>query len=156
MSQAPTGSLAARMQERREQLERSQSTFMDIPGYDDLICVAYRAIGWQRINKIVDGVAGERDPSLRQLYAAADTLIAAREQVYEVTPEGTLRAIDASWHDLCEGAGVALPEDATERVALLALFEVDSRVMSHYGEYERWLGGQRIGQELVRDFERTG
>lgn len=151
------GSLADRMRARREHVEAQHTKTIDIPGYEGVLAAEYRILSWATINKIAARHDHLRDESLQMLYAAADTLITACEEIHEVRADGSLRATGERWVALAAAAGAKLPDDATPRQALLALFVHDTRVIEHYRDYSQWVRGHspQIDEDVVRDFAET-
>jgi hypothetical protein len=79
------------------------------------------------------------DEALLELYVACDTLIGATEEVYEISETtGKLAATGERWLELARRAGVDLPENPTQRQALLALVP-DAAIVSLYNRYYRWI-----------------
>lgn len=162
--EAPGGSLADRMKARRASLEKQKTEVFEVPGYEGIFAVEYRMLGWSRIRQITRGHAQVKDPGQRELNSAVDTLLVATVQLLEVTATGH-KPVSGGWLDLARALqdpsdpeAVKLPNNPTPQHALLAIFGVEARVMTHYGEYESWLNGQRqrVDEDVVRDFERTG
>lgn len=151
------GSLAERMRARREALEKNTTTTWDLPGFDGILAVEYRALGYQALRKIVKRHDSQPDEALEELYIACDSLIAATVEVYEINETtGKLVATGERWLELARRAGVDLPDNPTQRQALLALVP-DAAIVSLYLRYQRWLGrtGAEADDAVVRDFERT-
>jgi hypothetical protein len=151
------GSLAERLRERRERLERNATRTWDLPGYDGILAVKFRAVGYQTIRKIIHRHAELDDEGLMELYVACDTLMSATEETYEVgADDGKLTPLGERWIELARRADVTLPENPTQRQALLALVP-DTALMTLYRRYERFLGraAGEADEAVVRDFERT-
>jgi hypothetical protein len=151
------GSLADRMRARRDLVEAQHTKTLDIPGYEGVLAAEYRMLSWATIRKIAARHDGLRDPAMQEVYAAADTLIRACEEIHEVRGDGQLRATGERWKALAQAAGAKLPDDATDRQALIALFVHDTRVMEHYRDYEQWIRGRtgEVEDDVVRDFGET-
>jgi hypothetical protein len=153
-----SSSLADRMAKRRSAIERRKTKTLEIPGYEGILEVEYRLLGWQSIRKIQARHEGLTDEGLQQLYSAADTLITAREETYEI-PEngGQPRPLGENWIELARRSGATLPENCSQRQAMFLLFVHDMRLMEHYGQYERWARGldSEVDDEVVSDFEGT-
>jgi hypothetical protein len=151
------GSLADRMRARREALEKNTTTTWDLPGFDGILAVEYRALGYQALRKITKRHEQQPDEGLLELYVACDTLIGATIEVYEISETtGKLAATGERWLELARRAGVDLPENSTQRQALLALVP-DAAIVSLYNRYTGWIArsGTEADEAVVRDFERT-
>lgn len=152
----PSGSLSSRMQARAQELQSQRTTIIEIPGYEGILAAEYRMLSWETVRKIAQRHRKQPE-ALRELYAACDTLITACEQMYEVLPDGTRTPIDERWTQLARRAGKTLPEDASPRVALITLFDVDTRIIAHYQEWMNWQQGESsdVDMEIAADFATT-
>lgn len=162
----PDESLAERARKRREALQRERTTVLEIPAYEGVVAVEYRILGYQLIRKLALMHARERDAGLRELYICADQLIRACENTYELRDDHPKIDVEGcNLHgrplglrygvELAQALGITtLSPGATARQALLAIFDVDSRVVAHHAEYMAWTSGERVGleQEVERDF----
>jgi hypothetical protein len=149
-------SLAERMRSRRETLERNATRTWDLPGYEGILAVKYRAIGYQALRKIVHRHAELDDEGLMELYVACDTLMTATDEVYEIDAKGSHTPLGERWMELARRADVSLPENPTQRQALLALVP-DTAVMALYRRYERFVArtDREADEAVVRDFDET-
>lgn len=150
--------LKERISERRKVLQNQRTVILDVPGLEGILAAEYRALPWQTIRKNVSKHERQRDQGLRELYIAADALIMACENLYEVMSDGTQVPLNLTWgHAAASRLGIDVAADATVRQVLLAIFEVDSRIVGHYAQVAAWQQGanQEIDKELARDFTRT-
>jgi hypothetical protein len=162
---APTqaGSLADRARQRRESIRKQNTERFTVPGYDGIIEAEYRLLDWKRIGKVQSAHdrLRRRDEDLAALYSAADLLIAANVDIYDLGPAAGAesKSLGLTWGPaLARELGVEdLPDNCTARQALLAILVVESRVIDHFRDYERWQQGHapRADEEAVRDFEGT-
>jgi hypothetical protein len=153
-------SLAQRVNQRRAELQSQRTVTLDVPGYVGILAAEYRLLTWPTIRKIAHRHRKVRDEGVRELYVASDTLLLACEQVFEVKENGLSRPLGLKWGpELAVKLGVDnLPEASTNRQALIAIFDVDSRIVGHYSEYVEWQQGEgvEVDQEVVADFVPTG
>lgn len=152
------GSLKARMGRRGRELESQRSEVFEVPGYDEIIAVELRMLGYEESRKIGQRVARHtREVAMQELYAFCDQILAATEGFFEV--DGDRRVpIDATWTSLARDASpVKLPEELTPRQALISLVG-DRRVAYLFTAWEEWMRGERsdVDEEVVRDFGTTG
>jgi hypothetical protein len=155
---AGAGSLAARMKRRGQQLEDQRTEIFEIPGWEDILAVELRLLGYEESRRIGQRlVRSVRDETLRELYSYADQIIAATERFYEI--DGDRRTpVERTWVQLArDGCPAKLPEDLTARQAMIALVK-DRRVATLFVRFEEWMQGERpqIDEEVVRDFGMTG
>jgi hypothetical protein len=154
------GSLADRARQRRESIRKQNTERFTVPGYDGIIEAEYRLLDWKRIGKVqaAHDQLRRRDEDLAVLYSAADLLIAANVDIVDLTGPDP-KSLGLTWGPaLARELGVEdLPDNCTPRQALLAILVVDSRVIDHFRDYERWQQGHapRTDEEAVRDFEGT-
>jgi hypothetical protein len=156
------------MAARREQIESQTTVVLELPGYEGILGVEFRALGWQRIRQSMARHRKIKDEGLKEMYAAADTLIAAREETYELNPEVSTttveideqevpaRPLGETFKDLSIRAGLRVTESTTERQAVFGLLHRDARLMDLYRAWEEWLKGVDFDEELAEDFGRTG
>jgi hypothetical protein len=151
------GSLAARMKRRGKELESQRTEVFEIPGWEEILAVELRVLGYEESRKIGRRLSKLRNESLQELYSYADQIVAATEGFYEV--DGDRRTpVDKTWMDLARAASPnKLPEDLTPRMAVISLVG-DRRVAYLFSDYEEWMRGERQGvdEEVVRDFGTTG
>jgi hypothetical protein len=153
----PAGSLADRIKQRREALENQTTTVLELPGYEDMLAVEFRLLGWQLQRKIAERHVRIKDKAIRELYTAADTLLTAQIGTYEITESGEQKPISDDWFGLCARAGISLRDDTTLRQAMIALL-TDSGVTSLVIEWNEWAEnrGKDVGDDVVRGFARSG
>lgn len=158
MDTEPTGgSLAARMKRRGKELENQRTEVFEIPGWEEILAVELRMLGYEESRKIGRRLSKIRNESLQELYSYVDQIVAATEGFYEV--DGDRRTpVDKTWMDLARaGAPHKLPEDLTPRMAVISLVG-DRRVAYLFNDWEEWMRGERpeVDEEVVRDFRTTG
>lgn len=157
------GSLRSRMRARTQELEQQRTEIFPVPGYAELLAVELMPLGWERMQKIRERIAEMRDPSItpamKQLYVAADELIAATVKFYEINDDGGRREIDDTWKSLAEAGIENFPQDASARQAVLALINKPSAplLMPFYHQWGEWMTSERVSitDEVGRDFETT-
>jgi hypothetical protein len=152
----PSSSLDGRMKARTEELESRTSEFFQVPGFEDIIAVELRLLGFEAQRKIARRNERIRDTTVQELYTACDCILRATEGLYEVDGD-TRTPIRDTWIDLARRAGKTLPNDVTDRQALLALVG-SFRVVGLWQEWSQWVSGRRpeVEEEVMRDFEVTG
>jgi hypothetical protein len=151
---AHDGSLAARMERRRQSIEETQSEKFPIPGWDDIAAVELRPLGWRLMRQIGEKHRRIRDEATRELYTVCDQLIRATEGFYEVVGE-EMRETNHTWQTLA--AAATGTEHDTPRKALLALIR-DSLVPELWQEWRDWQKaiGRDTEEEVSADFAATG
>lgn len=149
-------SLAQRMQSRSQELERQVTEVFDIPGWEDILSVELRLMGWQVLRGIGQRNRKVKQVALQELYTAIDSIITATSQFYEVQGERRVTLEGDTWISLARRTGKKLPDELTQRQAVLALVG-DTRVMVLYNEWQEWMQGERreVDEEVMRDFETT-
>lgn len=156
-TEAAPGSLAARMKRRGAELENQRTEIFPLPGWDEILAVELRVLGYEESRKIGRKLTRMRDETLQELYSFIDQIVAATEGFYEI--DGDRRTpIDKTWMDLARAAAAhKLPEDLTPRRAVLSLLG-DRRVAYLFSDWEEWMKGERqeVDEEVMRDFGTTG
>lgn len=154
--QPAAGSLAERLRTRRESLEKDSSRTWDLPGYEGILAVKFRAIGYQALRAILHRHADLDDEGLMELYVGCDTLMTATDEIYEVTDDGSHNPLGERWIELARRAELPLPDNPTQRQALLALVP-DTAVMGLYRRYELFLAlsDREADEAVMRDFDGT-
>lgn len=150
------GSLGDRLAERQDYLEQHQTGWFGVPGYDDLVEVELRALGFKTIRTIQKRQQKVRDENTRELYAVADQLVTATVGFREVLDEGQYRDLpDEDWVRLARRLRNC-PEAPSPRQALLFVVG-DKRLLAFAAEFEKWAGTVRkdVDEEVVRDFAST-
>lgn len=152
------GSLQARARHRRDRLLKHKTTIIEVPGYEGILAVEYRAISYQEGRKIAARQERQSDEALRELYIAADQLIAASVNAYEVTDDGDQKPLNMGWGvALARMLGVDIYEGMTLRQAVMACFVRDTFLTRHWAEYTEWLGSAQVDadEEQRQDFGGT-
>lgn len=150
-------SLFAQIRAARDAKQQAETVDLVVPGYGGRLGVTYRALPWAETRRIAARHARNPDAAMRELYIAADTLLAACVDAHAILEDGT-------HHDLGVGLGADLArrlelddtDGLTARQAMFLLFARETQLISHYGELMEWQGGEvdpRVDDELVRDFE---
>lgn len=151
-------SLAARAQRRREDLLNRQTTVLEVPGYEGVLAVEYRALSYAEIRRISRRNERVSDESTRELYVGADTLMAASVNSYELLEDGNRKELEMGWGvTLARALGVEIPDTMTARQALFACFPRDMLMTAHVLEYGEWLSSAEgdVDEEQRRDFPAT-
>jgi hypothetical protein len=151
---ASDSSLAGRMERRRSQVEQSHTEKFPVPGWDDIVVVELRPLGWKLMRSIGEKHKRIRDTATQELYTISDQLIRATVGFHEVVGEKT-QPTTHTWQTLA-AAGLGQEFD-TPRKALLALIR-DSLVPDLWQEWRDWQKaiGREAEEEVVEDFATTG
>ena len=153
------GSLAQRMQKRRKEREARTTAAFEVPGFEDIFKVELQVLGFTQISDIAMSHQRQRNDSLRNLYTAADMVLAATVGFWGVVGEdGELEAIeDADWVSLARLQYPELEAAARPRVALIRLLE-GRGVVELANEWDEWntRGNASVDQELRQDLSVTG
>jgi hypothetical protein len=154
--EVPTGgSLGARMAQRAEQLEQISTEWFPIPGWESLLEVELRALGYATIRKVISRLDKVRDVGTHDMYAMADQIAVATVGFREVLEDGKTRPIDDDWVRLAQRLPEA-PKDLTTRRAILFLVG-DTRIHFLVQDWGEWAKSIRLDtdQEVARDFAKT-
>lgn len=150
-----TGSLAARAKARREALLDQHSTTIEVPGYEGVLAVEYRALGYAETRKIAARHQRQSDEATQELYIASDQLIAASINAYELHDDGTREELGVGW-----GLGLASmlgvdTDGLTPRQAMFGCFARDVFVTRHWADYIEWLSSAQADVDEVQraDFQ---
>jgi hypothetical protein len=152
------GSLLERMRAQRERMQEQRSEKFPVPGWGTFVHVELRPLGWDAMRKIMDRHARIRDTATREVYVAADQLVAATVRFWEVDPDGDpSKETLADWTSLAKGVADNFPEDGSVRMAVLALIKPSSNVIFLWNDWVEWSGaeGEDIDLELAEDFGTT-
>jgi hypothetical protein len=152
-----SGSLAGRMEGRATELAKQTNAWFPIPGYEDMLEVAFTPLGYQTMHRIQTRNARKiRDESLATLYNLADQLVVATDGFREVQGEKKIPLDGETWVSLAERLP-GCPERPTARQAVLFLIG-DSALPFLVQEYGDWARQRRQDneEEVVRDFVTTG
>lgn len=131
-----------RLRERREAIARERTTVMPVPGYGGELALVVRPVKWDDAKRIA--LRTERSKSSRkELYAQADTIIAATESIVIRDPEtGSVSPLDPRADAVTFGSpelGEALGFQAgTAREAVFAVFSNDIAVSSVSSDITEW------------------
>ena len=151
------GSLAARMATRSEELEKQTSERFPIPGWEDILEVELRALGYRALRQALTRNERVRDEATRELYTVADQLLMATVGFWEVPQNGGQpRQMDETWESLAKRLPNC-PDGATPRQALLFLVG-DKRLhflAQDWGEWAKTVDKQ-VHDEVQADFGLTG
>jgi hypothetical protein len=151
-----SNSLGDRMKARASELEKQQADF-PIPGYDDVLEVELRALGYQTIRRVQRKNEKIRDPTVQELYTLADQLLTATQGFREVFPDDREpQEIDDTWVTLAKRLPNC-PEDVTPRQAILKVIG-DKRLAFLVQDWSEWARTVRsdVDEEVVADFGATG
>jgi hypothetical protein len=145
---AAPGSVLAMLRARAAELRATQTTDLDIPGYDGMLVGRYKAVSLGRVfAKQTDGTT----PINPTWTLAADTLAGALVELFmrdaadsaELHP--LFKDIPARFDDDLVAALNLHPDARTGRAVLVALCGGDAlgetRVWAHYMQYQGWLLG---------------
>jgi DNA-binding PucR family transcriptional regulator len=146
------------MQQRRRERELRTSEMFDPLGFEGLFKVEMQVLGYRRMADIALHHQRQRDDALRQLYIAADQVIAATVAFHMVDDDGALDPIDdASWLSIAQRMYPELDEATRPRVALIRLLEAPA-VLALNNEWYAWntRGNAEVERELGADLSGTG
>lgn len=156
MPSAPAGSLADRMAARSRELEQEpeRAIILDVPGYEGILAVQYRALDYREEFKIEDRYAKVKDGAEQTLLAAVGKLSHACEEILEVVGPDTYKQTGQKWNVpgvralfSSRSAVQALPEGASVRMAMVAAFPDEEALVRHAADYEERRGAVRPGVE---------
>lgn len=162
-SGAEPGSLQERLQKRATEIEHTVSAVFPIPTLDDILAVELRIVGWEALRKIVTKHERNQVPAIRELYVAADQLLAGTVGFFEVVDLSTAengaprrRKVEYTWQDLARATGRPMPQDLTPRRALIALIG-DTNVAILWQQWQEWMTTRRpdVDEEVAQDFGTT-
>jgi hypothetical protein len=154
------GSLAARARTLRQQRLANQTITIEAPGLlAGILAIEYRATSYAESKRIATRHERQQDLAVRDLYMAADHLLLASVNAFEINERGeTQRELGFGWGiSLAQALDVKLSEAATARQALMAIVEdyaSDVQLVTHYNVYTEWLGGafQEVDEQQQVDF----
>jgi len=156
--EASNGSLASRAAGRRQEISERKAVVLEVPGYEGVLAVEYRALTYSEGRKIAARHQRQSDDAVRELYTAVDQLIRASVNSYELLEDGSKRELGVGWgRDLAMMLGVEIYDQTTARQAVLASFANDVLMTRHYIDYSEWLQNvqEEIDEEQRVDFPRT-
>ncbi|HEY1437367.1 MAG TPA: hypothetical protein VGG82_07680 [Casimicrobiaceae bacterium] len=148
------GSLAARIAQRRDELERREDDLIDVPGFEDVFKLQVKPVGSKSQQRIVDRHERIHDKALRGSYINADILVAATVGFWEVMPNGTPESVEGiTWKDVAMSKRPELGPELTHRQALLAVIP-DHMLNLFATNYMDWLRGTEVSvsKDLEKDF----
>lgn len=147
------GSVMALLRAKAKALREEKTTDIDVPGYDGYLVGRYRAVSLGRIFAASNTV---ETPLTPEWTTAADTLgKALMELLMRDSPDGELHPLFTDQparfdNDTLEAFNIPAPPQRTARAAIVALCGGDelgeSRVWSHYMQYQGWLMGGAGGE----------
>ena len=140
------GSLADRAAARRKQLLERKTTILEVPGYEGILSMEYRALSYPEGRRIQSRNQRISDDAAREIASAADGLIMASEMAFEHDPEsGDLKPLGMAWGiPLAQSLGVKVSETMTVRQAVMSCFAHDIWLMNHWNEYSIWAGNAQL------------
>ena len=166
MSIDPTGepnvvdssSIEDRLKARLQSKMSQRSETLPVLGYESIFAARYRALTFEEMRRIGKRNAKERDDDVKALNVAADTLVAACEEVFEVLPDGSYRSLEHPWSvALANRLGVGGETITTARRALMAIIGADHfDVMNNLEQYAEWRNEEVVdtASEEAEDFLR--
>lgn len=138
-------SLDARMQARAEAIQKNNTELFDIPGFEGLLQVELRRLGYKKMKQIQSRNAKERDEATRDIYNMADQILWATEGLYQVR-NGEPVAIEDTWLDLAH----RLPNTesvTTPRQAVLVMTGGDERILFLTAQWAKWMGDTKADED---------
>jgi hypothetical protein len=155
---SPDRSLSSRMAVRQQQLEEQTSEWFPIPGWEDMLEVELKALGYTQIRKAQKGNEKVRDEILQELYNIADQIKKATIGFREVPEDGGERKllVGETWVTIARRAP-GCPDGLTERQAVLWLVG-EKRIHFLAKDWGEWARTVRpdVDKEVVADFAATG
>jgi hypothetical protein len=151
-------SLRSRMEAHAEELRKDVTEKFLIPGWESMLLVELKRLGYKRIRALQKRNERIRDPGTRELYSMCDQIVDATVGFHEVLPNGAARELpDDTWVTLARNVPNC-PDEITPRQAILFLTGDDKRVhflASEWGEWSR-AGDTDEAEEVRADFVSTG
>ncbi len=153
-SQPAGNSLSDRMAARAEYLAQHQTEKFTIPGYEGVLEVELRLLGYKTIRKTIARNEKIRDTGERELISMADQIVRATVGFFEVDGEER-RPIEDSWMTLANRMPLA-PDEMTPRKAIM--FLVGDRLHFLVEDFADWARTVRpeVDEEVMSDFGPTG
>ena len=153
------GSLAAQLREKYKNLQNQEGHYdCEIPGYNGILVARYKTVEWSLLKKLAKKVEKSRDDR-KELYAHADTLVRACDEIYGKDKDGKLIPLYKVFPGLEEGVPVKYDHQLVQafgltaksaRDTLLQLFNNDIAVTAHHNEVAEWM--QDTSPEESEDF----
>jgi hypothetical protein len=157
-AQPASASLSSRMAQRQEELNANETERFPLPGWDDMLEVELRALGYRAIRKTMEDNSRIRDEATRELCSFADQLVKATVGFHEI-PEGGGKSqpIEDDWVDLARRAPNCPTRNLTPRVAVLFLVG-EKRIHFLVQDWAKWAKTVRkdVDRAVMEDFEGTG
>lgn len=155
--QPSSGALSARMERRATQLDHQTSDWFPVPGWEDMLEVELRALGYRTIRKTISRNERIRAEDVRELYSLCDQILKATIGFREVLDDGTTSPLQDTWQSLAIRAYGTAARDLEPRQALLKLVG-EQRIHFLVEEWGRWAKAVRRDndEEVERDFVATG
>jgi len=154
------GSLRARMQARRDELDSIRSHVFEVPRWEDVLAVELRLISLKRQIGVIEKHEKVRDTATKLLYTAADQLLLCTVGFYEVTEseDGEQRREpleDMTWVKLALNLHPEA-DTLTPRQALIAVVGAE-QILPLTNDWMEWMRGARPEQdrEMRKDFTTT-
>jgi hypothetical protein len=164
----PAGSLADRIAARSRELEQEpeRAIFVPVPGYEDILVVQYRALDLREQLRIEKRHEKIKDTGEQYLLVAVGKLAAACEEILEVVDQDTYRQTDPPGQKWNVGGVRALfssraavrdlPDSASVRQAMLAVFADEEALVQHAADYEELRKSVRPGVDTALAGESEG
>jgi hypothetical protein len=149
------GAFEARMQEVRRQREQRTTEVFEVPGFESIIKVELRVLGYKKTTDVAIQHVRQRDDSLRALYTAADQLLAATVAFHKIQADGSLEAAEGlSWLQLAQAYDPSINATVRPRTALIRLLDDGKGVNELHGAWYSWntRGNEKVDGELEQDF----
>jgi hypothetical protein len=150
-------SLQARMEAHAEELRKDVTEKFPIPGWESMLMVEMKRLGFKRIRALQKRNEKIRDPALRDLYSLCDQVLAATVAFHEIDGENTKELPNDDWVTLAQNLPDC-PDEITPRQAILFLTGDDKRIhflAMEWGEWSR-AGDSDEAEEVRSDFVSTG
>lgn len=139
---AAPGSMAERAQAIREEFLKRETVTMEVTGYEGVLAVEYRGLDYAEARKMA--TRNERvGAEVRDLYSAADQMIAASVNAYDIGVEPK-RELGFGWGvELAKHLGVVKADELTARQAVLACFpgRYQFKLAQHANDLGDWFLG---------------
>ena len=151
------GSLAARAQARRQAILNRKTVRLEVPGYENILEVEYRGLTYAEGKRIISRHERQADDAIRDIYVAADQLMLASVNSYELV-DGDRTELGMPWgKELARSLGVKVDDAMTARQAMIAAFATDLHLTRHWADYVEWLGSAQdeADEEQRADFSRS-
>jgi hypothetical protein len=149
-----------RLREKRSNLGAKRTVTIDVPGYDGELGVRYQWKPYEELARRGQALQKVKDPTKRDMLAAADTLIALCDEVV-IQAESDPRADEKGWAPLTDEGDDPIKFDeyladklgyeaTSAREAVFGLFNNDYAVLNQAMTLSVWL--QDTTQEVDSDF----